>query len=46
MPHAPGARGLPPDGLLGPVVLADLGHGVAARGTSLLLDVEGDLQQI
>ena len=43
VPHAAGAGGLASAGLDGPVVLADLGCGVAARGANLLLDVETDL---
>jgi hypothetical protein len=31
--HAAGAGDLPPDGLLGPVVVADAGTGIAAGGT-------------
>jgi len=40
VPHPPGASGLPPDGLHTPVVLADAGGGVAARGAGALLEVE------
>ena len=42
-PHATSASGLPPLGLLGPVVLPDLGCWVPTGSTDLLLDVEGDL---
>ena len=44
MPHAAGAGGLPPLGLHGPVVLADLGSGESTSGADLLLDVEGSLK--
>jgi len=40
VPHPPGARGLSPLGLLAPVILADLGRRIAARGTGLGLVVE------
>ena len=43
MPHAAGSGGLAPAGLDGPVVLPDLGSGVAAGGAHLLLDVERNL---
>ena len=41
--HPAGPGGLPPDGLHGPVVLADPLARVAAGGADLLLDVEGHL---
>ena len=42
MPHPAGSGGLAPESLDGPVVLPDLGAGVAAGSANLLLDVEGD----
>ena len=44
MPHPAGAGGLPPLGLLGPVVLPDPSRGEPAPGAGLLLDVEGNLK--
>ena len=41
--HPAGPGGLPPDGLHGPVVLADPLARVAAGSANLLLDVERDL---
>lgn len=40
VPHAAGAGGLSPLGLLGPVVLPGLSGGVGTAGASVLLDVE------
>ena len=43
VPHAAGAGGSSPLGLLGPLVASRLGGGVAARGAGLLLRVVGAL---
>ena len=39
--HATSSGGLPTDGLLAPVVVAEFGRGVAALGAGLLLEVVG-----